>query len=265
MKINGVFFDIESTGLDTKTDRIVELSLIKIKDDAMVITMCIKVNPTIPISPEATAVHGITNEDVENCLPFSHYATEVFEFIGDNDLYTYNGLKFDIPMLFNEFERCGIVWDYHMNNLIDVGNIYKILNPRNLASAYQRYSGKVLENAHSAEADCIATFEVMQGILKSESEMPKTPKDLAKYSNYDKDILDLNGYFYQTEEGIFFNFSKHKDNLAKTEIGMLYWMIRSNFPSDTIKICRFIIEEEERIMAEHLDSLRFKLSEDDTR
>lgn len=250
MKINGVVFDIESTGLDTKTDRIVELSLIKIKDDAWVSSMNIRVNPTIPISPEATAVHGITNEEVQDKPPFSHFAQEVFEFIEDSDLYTYNGLKFDIPMLFNEFERCGIIWDYHMNNLIDVGNIYKILNPRNLASAYQKYSGKSLENAHSAEADCIATFEVMQGILKTEEGVPQIPKDLAKYSNYDKDILDLNGYFYQTEEGIFFNFSKHKDKLASTEIGMLEWMIRSNFPSDTIKICKFVIEEEQRKMAE---------------
>lgn len=235
--------DIESTGVDRENDRIVELSLIKIKPDGTRITATQRMNPTIPISKGAFEAHGISDEDVKDCKTFAEYAPKLIKFVEGCDTLTYNGLHFDLPMLFNEFARCGIYYDYAAVNHIDAGNIFKINETRTLTAAMKFYCDRDHEGAHGAEADTEATIDVLAAQIERYPNMPKDVSTLAKYSNYDKEILDLSGKFTLNEEGvIILNFGKHKGEAAHENISFLDWMVnKANFPQDTVKIANEII------------------------
>lgn len=238
-----VALDIESTGTDTSNDRIVELSLIKIFPNGEKKVATSRMNPTIPISKGAFEAHGISNEDVKNCKTFADYAPKLIKFLENCDTLTYNGLHFDLPMLFNEFARCGIYYDYAAVHHIDAGNIFKINEARTLTAAVKFYCDRDHEGAHGAQADTEATIDVLMAQIEKYTEMPKSLPELAKYSNYDRQILDLSGKFTLNDEGvIILTFGKHKDCPAHEHIDFLEWMcFKAQFPQDTVKIATEII------------------------
>jgi len=245
-----IFFDIESTGLDTNKDRIVELCIIKltpdIEDGYTQEVKTRRFNPLIKINPEAAEVHGISNEDVADLKPFSAYAKNIHAYIAGCDVAGFNSNRFDIPMLVNEFGRCGITWDWRQGRLIDVGNLYKIENPRTLSAAYKQYVGVDLEDAHDAEIDVQATIEVFMkmcaaGFEKMEGE--PTIDNISLHSNFGNEIIDLDGKFIKDENGaIIINFGKHKGKKATSEKGFVRWMLDKDFSQDTKNVCWTILK-----------------------
>ena len=231
-------FDIESTGLDTQQDRIVELCMAKLHQDGTREVETIKVNPTIPIPAGASEVHGIYDDDVKDLPTFKQYAKSVHEFIQGCDILGFNSNAFDCPMLYAEFLRSGIEWDYSQHNLIDAGNLFKIHERRTLEAALQFYCGREHEGAHSAESDVLATIDVFYAQLEKYGLTEMSSEELALHSNYDREMLDLSGKFSKNEDGeIVFNFGKHRGEPAKNHPDFLDWMInRANFAPDTNKM-----------------------------
>jgi DNA polymerase-3 subunit epsilon len=233
-----IVFDLETTGVNTKTDRIVQICI-------MVDGVCKTrlVNPGITIPKEASDVHGITDEMVKDAPTFKQIAKSLFEVISGRDLCGFNSNHFDVPLLINEFARCGYDLDVSGVKLIDVSNIYRRLNPRSLEAAYKQYTGAELDGAHNAENDVKATWLLLEKIKEVHKE-ELHEKDLALYSNYDKKIVDLQGKFEETEKGIVFTFGKHKGELASSHPSFLRWMIeKGDFENDTIKIAKQILNK----------------------
>lgn len=241
------FIDLETTGINKETDRIVEISVIKLFPNGNSENTTRRLNPTIPISPGASEVHGIKYEDVQNEKTFAEIAMQLYDYISDSDLAGYNALFFDFPILLKEFERCGIVWDYKQHALIDVYNIFKMDNPRNLAAAYKFYCNKELINAHSAEADTIATKEIFLKQIQGDWAKDMNIPQIAKYSNHDNELLDLSGKFTFNEEGkIIFTFGPHRNEPAEDHIDFVVWMYGRNFSNDTKNVCKKIIDDFKR-------------------
>lgn len=238
-----VFLDVETTGVDTEKDRIVELAVCKILPNGERIIKTQLFNPEMPIPTAASDVHGLTDEMVKDCPTFKQKAKGLHDFIYGCDLGGYNSNSFDIPLLYNEFSRSGIEWDYSSVHFIDVFNIYKIQHPRTLSEVYRSYTGNILNDAHDAKVDILATVEIFEKQLELH-ELPYSIPEIAKYCNYDKPVLDLSGKFTTDENGvIFLNFGKFKGQPAINNIDFLLWMCKSNFSSDTLKIARKIIHE----------------------
>lgn len=224
LKKDLVFFDIESTGLNVITDRIVQIALIKFekgKDEPKEIEMLI--NPGMPISEESMAIHGITPDMVRNKPTFEQIAQKLFDFIGDADLAGYNSDRFDIPMLMEEFNRAGLDLDIEVRNLIDVQKVFYRMEPRTLKAALKHYCGKELENAHNALADVRATVDVLAGQLEMYKEtdfvdgdgnVTKTPikNDMGAIAEFLKDgnALDVTQRLKIGASGeVVFNFGKY--------------------------------------------------------
>lgn len=240
-----IFADFETTGTDTQNDRIIEYSFCKLMPDGSKEIKTGRINPTILIPEGATAVHGITNDDVKDSPLFKQKAKGLLSFIEDCDLGGFNSNSFDYPLLYAEFNRAGIEWDYSKHNLVDPGNIFKIQEARTLAAAYKFYCGKDLEGAHGAENDILATVEVFQSQLERYPDLPQTIKELALYSNYGVQRLDMGGKFVMDKDGktILFNLGKLKGQPAK-DYGFLNWMLfKADFPPDTRKIAKQLIDE----------------------
>src|SRR5690606_11467355 len=156
------FFDLEATGTNVGTDRIVEISIVKLHPDGGREIYTKRVNPTIPVPLESSLIHGIYDKDVKNEPTFKEIAKEVQQFIGTADLGGFNVLKYDIPLLVEEFLRAGIDFDLEHRNLLDAQKIFFLMEKRNLTAAYRFYCNRALENAHSAEADTLATLDVFE-------------------------------------------------------------------------------------------------------
>lgn len=233
-----LFFDIEATGLDTSRDRIVELSYIKVNTDGSEEAKTLRFNPTIPISAEATAVNGITNEDVALCPTFADKAAELAQTFSGCDIAGYNSNHFDVPMLVEEFIRAGVDFDATSCNLVDVQGIYHKMEKRTLAAAYRFYCHKDLENAHTAMADTRATLEVLRAQLEHYGDqIPHTVEGLAEFSRFNKNI-DLAGRIILDDKDIpVFNFGKHRGRsvewVVKNEPGFISWMLQADFPQNT--------------------------------
>ena len=242
-----LFFDIESTGLNVASDRIVEISIVKVSpggpgqpNDVEVKTR--RINPTIPITPGAQAVHGISDEDVKDCPTFKQVAKSLARWMEGCDIAGYNSLKFDIPMLAEEFLRAGVDFDFRKRKLVDVQNIFHKKEQRTLKAAYKFYCGQNLDNAHSAEADTMATYEVLEAQLDRYANDEEDPLQndvayLAKYSCQNR-LVDYAGRIVldENDEPVF-NFGKHKgrrvvDVLAK-EPSYYSWMMDGDFTLDT--------------------------------
>lgn len=238
-----IIFDIEGTGLDTQEDRIVEISIMRISTNGHTELNTRRLKPGIPIPPDATEIHKITNEDVEDCLKFGQVAHKLHDYIKDCDIAGYNSNQYDIPLLANEFYRCGIDWDISHVNVIDIGNLYKILNPRSLEDAYRQYVGEELEGAHSADADVRATLHVLNAMLVKH-DVPTDPKKLAIYSNYGNERMDVAGRFVKGEDGtVLINFAKYKGQPANEHPDFLEWMVfKASFPRDTTMIAQQILQ-----------------------
>lgn len=233
-----VFFDLETTGLNLTQDRIIELSLLKVYPNGNEEAYTKRINPGIPIPPESTAIHGITNEDVKDCPPFKAIAKELSHLFEGADIAGYNSNRFDIPMLAEEFSRAEADIDFSRVNSIDVQNIFHKMERRTLEAAYLFYCGEELDNAHSAEADTRATYRVLQAQLDKYTDKLKNDIDfLAEFSRLN-DNVDLAGRLVRGPKGeTLINFGKHKgkpvEEVLVTEPSYYGWIMNSDFPSDT--------------------------------
>lgn len=235
-----IFFDIEATGLSTIHDRIVELSLVKVFPDGTDEVRTLRFNPTIPISPEASAVHGISDEEVESCPTFKEKAAELNDYFADCDLAGYNSNVFDIPMLVEEFLRAGIDFDTTTRSFIDVQTIFHKMEPRTLTAAYKYYCNKDLVAAHSAEADTLATYEVLKAQLDRYAEVQNEISWLAQFTRRNNNV-DLAGRIVMNEDNVeVFNFGKYRGrpvaDVLRYDRGYFDWIMQGEFPQNTKQV-----------------------------
>jgi len=232
-------FDIESTGLDVSLDRIVEISILKIDPKGKETHLTMRINPEMEISEESSEIHGITQEDIKDEPTFKEVADQIATFIGNADLAGFNSNNFDIPMLAEEFLRVDYDFDMRARKFIDVQNIFHKMEQRTLVAAYKFYCEKDLVNAHSAEADVIATYEVLKAQVERYEELENDIEFLAEFSTHNKfKIIDFAGRLAENEAGKpVYNFGKHKgktiEEVDKNEPGYYGWMMNSNFPRYT--------------------------------
>ena len=234
------FFDLETTGTNVAKDRIVEISILKIFPNGNKSGKTWLVNPGIPIPAEATAIHGISDEKVANEPSFKKISSEVYQMIKDSDLGGYNSDRFDIPLLAEEMLRAEV--DFDMKNMVsvDVQTIFHKMEKRTLEAAYKFYCDKELTDAHSAEADTIATYEVLLSQLDRYPELENNVKKLAEFSNR-KNSLDFAGFIGKDKEGeAIFTFGKHNgkkvEDILETEPGYFGWILNADFPLYTKKV-----------------------------
>lgn len=232
-----LFFDIESTGLNVATDRIVEISMVKVMPDGSRQVKTRRVNPTIPIPEAARAVHGISDGDVKDEPTFSQLAKSMLQFMEGCDIAGYNALNFDIPMLTEEFMRVGLDPKFRERNLVDVQVIFYKKEPRTLSGAYKFYCDKNLEDAHTAQADTMATLEVLEAQLDRYPDIENDVAALAEYTKRNK-MLDYAGRFILDDnDRPVFNFGKHKGKLVTdvlaNEPSYYSWMMDGDFTQDT--------------------------------
>jgi DNA polymerase III subunit epsilon len=232
-----VFLDLEATGLNISSDRIVEIALLKIYPNGNKESKLYKVNPTIPIPEEVSKIHGIYDKDVVDCPTFCEISKEINSFIGGCDLAGYNSNKFDIPMLIEEFTRCEIHMDLSVRKLIDVQNIFHKMEQRTLAAAYMFYCKKDLVNAHSADADTNATYEVLLSQLEKYETLKNDVDFLSQFSSINKNV-DLAGRIIFNDKGDeVFNFGKYKGRLVSeifnVEPSYYDWMMKGDFATNT--------------------------------
>lgn len=250
-----VFLDIEGTGLDVNSDRIVELGMVRIMPDGSRTEWEKRINPTIPIPKESTEIHGITDEDIKDCPTFKEVAQEVLVFMDNADLAGYNSSRYDVPLLANEMIRAGLDLGFQDRMQVDAMIIFHRMEPRDLNAAAARYRGSPLSEAeaHSAMGDVRATVEVFKGQLAAYPDLPRNLKDLAEWCYPDgMRPLDPGGKFGYREtvkhegekpEGVtYFTFGKYKGRslleVADLEPGYLDWMIRGNFSEEVKVIAR---------------------------
>lgn len=233
-------FDLETTGTKIGSDRIVEICILKINPDRSRESKTWLVNPQMPIPKEASDVHGITDEQVANAPTFAQIAPKVIEMISGANLGGFNSNRFDVPLLAEELLRAGMDFDLSKIKLVDAQTIFHKKEPRNLAAAYQFYCGKTLENAHSAEADTLATFEIIDAQVGHYSDLPDDINGLSEYSFHNK-FADLAGFIHlDKEEQETFSFGKYKGQRVKEvfqkDPGYYGWLQSADFPLYTKKI-----------------------------
>lgn len=242
------FFDLETTGVDITSARIVEIAILKINPDGKKEMFTKRVNPEIPIPEESIAIHGITNEDVKNEPIFKSIAQSILDFFADGDLAGFNSNKFDIPVLVEEFLRSNIDFDFETRRFVDVQTIYHKMEQRNLAAAYKFYCEKELINAHSAEADITATYEVLESQISKYAELEGNVASLSEFSkgkNTAADFAYRIVYNDKNEETL--NFGKHKGkrviDVFTSEPGYYSWMMNGEFPLYTKKVITRIYQK----------------------
>ncbi|MBR0110154.1 MAG: 3'-5' exonuclease [Bacteroidales bacterium] len=247
-----LFFDIESTGLNIPNDSIIELSFVKVFPGGEQRIKTWKIKPwdyerrcQRPIDPQASKVNGVTDDMLVDCPTFFEVADEVAEWLKDSDLAGFNSAKFDLPMLAEEFERVELAGkhlevDLHSPKMVDVQNIYHAMEPRNLRAAYRFYcGGEDFDNAHTAEADTVATYEVLKGQLDRYPDVLKNDVDsLSAFVG--KKYVDFAGHLIYNEKGEeVINFGKHKGKTARevfnTDPSYFTWIQNGSFTLDTKK------------------------------
>jgi DNA polymerase-3 subunit epsilon len=249
LKVPLCFFDLETTGTNITQDRIIEIAVIKVMPSGDVLRKSNVLNPTLPIPAESTAIHGISNEDVKEKPTFKDVAKEYARFFEGADLSGFNILKFDVPVLVEEFLRAGVEFDYSRKKIIDVQKIYHLMEKRNLAAAYKFYCHKELEDSHTAEADTQATLEVLYAQIEKYENQSVTDglglslgvirNDMEELNRLTSShIIDLAGRMVTNEQGeAVFNFGKHRQKrvlaVLKQEPSYYDWMMNGDFPLDT--------------------------------
>ena len=234
------FFDLETTGTNVAKDRIVEISVLKIFPNGNKESKTWLVNPGVPIPPEVVAVHGISNEKVANEPDFKTLSKEVYAMIKDCDLGGFNSDRFDIPLLAEEMLRADIDFDMKNTVAIDVQTIFHKMEKRTLGAAYKFYCDKELTDAHSAEADTNATYEVLLSQLDRYPDLENNVKKLAEFSTHRK-FVDFAGFIgMNKEEEVIFAFGKHKgkkvNDVLDNEPGYFGWILNADFPLYTKKV-----------------------------
>ena len=235
-----VFFDLETTGVDTARDRIVEISLVKVMPDGREIVKTRRINPGMHIPAEASAIHHITDEDVKDCPQFAQIAKSLAQFLEGCDFGGFDSNRFDLPVLVEEFLRAGVDVDFKRRRFIDVQNIFHKMEQRTLVAAYKFYCDKNLEEAHSAEADTLATYEVLKAQLDRYPELQNDVAALAEFSTRDK-TADYAGRILINEKGEeVFGFGKYKgrkvEEIFDSEPSYYAWMMNGDFPLYTKKV-----------------------------
>ena len=235
-----VFFDLETTGMNVGTDRIVELTYLKVEPNGTETIKTIRINPEMPISEEASKVHGIYYEDVKDCPTFGEVAKNFAKDIEGCDLAGYNSSKFDIPLLAEEFLRVDVDIDLKKHNFIDSMVIFYKMEQRTLSAAYKFYCDKELENAHSSEADTRATYEILLAQLEKYNELENSVDFLAKFSEQNQNV-DYMGRIIYNEKGVeIFNFGRYKGMIVadvfRRDPSYYAWMMQGDFPRYTKKV-----------------------------
>jgi len=237
-------FDLETTGLNITSDRIIEIAIIRVEIDGSESEYLRRVNPEMPIPAEVSAIHGIFEADIVDAPNFAEIAGEVVAFIGESDLAGYNSNKFDIPVLAEELMRAGSDFDVSSRRFVDVQNIFHKMEQRTLAAAYQFYCEKPMENAHNALYDARVTLDVFRSQLDRYDTLENDVDYLSSFSkagNYN--LLDFAGRLAINEHGeAIYNFGKHKGktirDVMRSEPGYCGWMLDADFPLYTKKCLR---------------------------
>ncbi len=234
------FFDLETTGIHVGKDRIVEISILKVFPEGHKESKTWLVNPEMPIPPESTAVHGISDEKVADAPNFKTLAPQIIEMLKDSDLAGYNSNRFDIPLLAEELLRNGFDFDLDKHKTVDVQVIFYKMEPRTLSAAYKFYCKKELVDAHSAEADTNATFEILDAQIAHYPEVQGDVKFLNEFTQQRKSV-DLAGFIlYNDQEEEIFSFGKYKGKKVKeilaSDPGYYSWIQNADFPLYTKKI-----------------------------
>lgn len=241
------FLDLETTGTDIATSRIVEIAIVRVHESGEEDQFHSLINPGIPIPWGAARIHGITDAKVKDAPVLGQVLPEIVRLIEGSDIAGYHSNEFDIPLLVVELSRHGYAWDHTQSNWIDVCAIFKRMERRNLSAAVKFYTGRDHESAHSAMGDVRATIEVFRSQLERYPDLPKTREELAVFSNYDRprDIRpDLDGKFKVNKEGEYIlSFGKHKGQKARENPDYLRWMIAQDFLPDTKAIAIKLLED----------------------
>lgn len=245
-----IYFDIESTGVETETARIIELSCIKFNPDGTKEEKTILVNPETPIPLESSEIHGITDEDVKDKPTFKQYAQSVRNWFYDCDLAGFNSDNYDVPLLSAEFERAGLQGINWNPNLLDIMKLYRLLYPNTLSDVYKRLTGKELEGAHGAVADILATKEIADILIlqlkQTAEESLKTIGDIDLFIQGERKRVDLAGKLWKDDEGVVrYAFGKDKDKSVKEEQGFGKWMLNQSFPKQTKDIIKILLNNNE--------------------
>lgn len=232
-----VVFDLETTGIDIVKDRIIEISYVKVFPNGKEESKTMRINPGMPIPPASTAIHGITDDDVKDCPLFKNVAKQLAAQIEGCDLAGYNSNRFDIPLLAEEFLRAGVDIDLTRRKFIDVQTIFYKMEQRTLAAAYKFYCQKSLENAHTAAADTMATYEVLKAQLDRYPELKNDVTFLSEFSSFTNNVDFAGRMVYNEKNQEVFNFGKYKGRLVeevlKQEPAYYSWMMNGDFPLNT--------------------------------
>lgn len=228
--------DLETTGINLSTDRIVEIAIVKIQTDGSKLVKRKLLNPEIPISVVSSDLHGITNEMVKDAPTFRQVANEIKQFLENCDLAGYNSNRFDIPMLAEEFLRVGLDFDFKGRRLVDVQKVFHLMEQRTLSAAYKFYCNKTLEGAHGAEADATATWEVLEAQVVKYPQLGNTVESILKVIGEDNTVDFARRMILENGVEVF-NFGKHKGravaDVLKSEPQYYDWMMKGDFPMHT--------------------------------
>lgn len=235
-----IFFDLETTGVDTSSDRIVEISMVKIGVDGSKDIKTRRINPEMHIPEEATAIHGITDEDVKDAPTFRQIARSLAQFIEGCDFGGFNSNRFDLPLLVEEFMRVGVDVDFKRRRFVDVQNIFHKKEQRTLVAAYRFYCDKELADAHSAQADTLATYEVLEAQIERYPDIGNTVESLAEFSTHGNNV-DFAGIIALNDKGEeIFTIGKYKgqrvEEVFRNEPSYYTWMMNGRFPQYTKKV-----------------------------
>ncbi len=235
-----IFFDLETTGTDVVNDRIVELSYLKIYPDGREESKTWRLNPGIPISPEATAIHGISDDDVKDAPTFQQIAQNLANEFGGSDFAGFNSNKFDIPLLAEEFLRTNVEFDMKKRKFVDVMVIFMKMEQRNLAAAYRFYCNKNLDNAHSAEADTRATYEILQAQIDRYGNLENDIDVISAFSAHTRNVDYMGRIIYNDQDVEVINFGKYKgipvEEVLEKDPGYYSWIMNADFPLYTKKV-----------------------------
>lgn len=228
--------DLETTGINVATDKIIEIAIVKLLPDGTTLNKRKFINPQVPIPKSSSDVHGITNEMVKDAPVFKQVANEIKQFLDNCDLGGYNSNRFDIPMLVEEFLRAGLEFSIEGRKLIDVQKIFHSMEQRTLAAAYKFYCNKALTNAHSAEADATATLEILHAQVVRYPEIGLTIESILNCIG-EEDCVDFARRMILVDGIEIFNFGKHKGKsvaeVLKIEPQYYDWIMKGDFPMNT--------------------------------